>query len=254
MSETLVSIRPSPVHAARWAAVLAGMAVGIAFHLVLALAGAAAGLSLHESGRPIEPIPLAAAAWNLGAMLVAALIGGYVAARASGLRRLADGVLHGTVAWGATTVLLAALASSALGTMIGGLFGPVAPQARAVEAPNAAGSPFAQSVVDALRSDDHARAVRRLQDQFRVGEEEANRYLDLAGALTGRTPVATGDRIERTAATAEASAWLAAAIALSLLAAMIGGGIGARGARRLLKGRRFEVADTRPGGFAEPAH
>lgn len=197
MSETLVSVRPSPVHAVRWPAVLAGMAVGIALHLVLALAGAALGYALYESGRPIEPMPVRAAAWNLGAMLAAALIGGYVAARASGLRRLADGVLHGAVSWGATTVLFAVLTTTAFGGMLGGLFGLVIPQARTA---TAAGSALAQ-------------------------------------------------------ATAVASGWLAAAIALSLVAGMVGGGIGARGARRLLKGPRFtvEAPATRPGGYAEPA-
>ena len=57
MPETLVSVRPSPVHAVRWAAVLAGMSVGIALHLVFALAGAALGFALYEPGtRPLaEP-------------------------------------------------------------------------------------------------------------------------------------------------------------------------------------------------------
>jgi hypothetical protein len=196
MSETLVSIRPSPGHAVRWTAVLAGMAVGIAMHLVLSLAGTALGLALYAPA-PREVLPVAGAVWNVASMLVAALIGAYVAARASGLRRMADGVLHGVVSWGATTVLFAILASTAIGAMLGGLFGLVAPPAAAPEV-----------------------------------------------AATA----------ERTAGMAVvASGWLAVAIVLSLIAGMLGGAVGARGARRLMKGSRF-AADpdvTRPG-LAEP--
>src|SRR5512144_2018397 len=122
MTESLVSVILSPVHAVGWAAVLAGMSVGIALHLVFALAGAAVGLALYEPGVRLEAVPVAAAVWSVVSMLIAAFIGGYVAARASGLRRLADGVLHGTVAWGATTLLFAALATSTMGVMFGGLF------------------------------------------------------------------------------------------------------------------------------------
>jgi hypothetical protein len=195
MSETLVSIRPSPVHAVRWAAVLSGMAVGIAIHLALTLAGTALGVALYAPGTIPEALPVAGAVWNVASMLVAALFGAYVAARASGLRRMADGVLHGIVTWGATTVLFAVLVASAMGTMLGGLFGLVAPSAA------------------------------------------------LDAAATERT----------VGVAAVASGWLASAIALCLIAGMLGGAVGARGARRLMKGSRFTSdADTRPG-LAEPA-
>lgn len=46
-----------------------------------------------------------------------------MAARATGLARSSDGVLYGVVCWGATTLLFAALASTAWGTFGGGLFG-----------------------------------------------------------------------------------------------------------------------------------
>jgi hypothetical protein len=195
MSETLVSIRPSPVHAVRWAAVLSGMAVGIAMYIVFTLAGMALGVALYSPGANPDAVPVAGAVWNVAALLVAALAGAYVAARASGLRRMADGVLHGIVTWGATTVLFAVLVSSAMGTMLGGLFGLLAPSAA----------------------------------------------LDAAAT-------------ERTVGVASvASGWLASAISLCLIAGMLGGAVGARGARRLMKGSRFTAeADTRPG-LAEPA-
>jgi hypothetical protein len=254
MSETLVSIRPSPVHAVRWAAVLAGMAVGIAIQLVLVLGGAALGFGLYESGRPVEPLPVAAALWSVAAMLTAALIGGYVAARASGLRRLADGVLHGAVSWGATTVLFALLTTTALGATLSGLFGLVVTQRpAAIETRGAVSTPLALAVVDALNSGDRTSAVRRLQEQTGINAEEAGRYIDL-GALLAGLPPADRAGARSTAAAALASRWLVVAIALSLFAGVVGGGVGARGTRRLLKGARFvEARATRPGGFIEPA-
>lgn len=256
MSETLVSVRPSPVYAVRWPAVAAGMTVGLALHLLFVLGGASAGLVLYASGQPLDPLPLAATLWSLGATLLAALIGAYVAARASGLRRLADGVLHGAVSWGATTLLLAVIGTTALAGTVGGLFGLVAPNARSLS--GAGATPLAQVVIDALRTGDRASALRRLQEDHRLSEEDANRYLDLGAALADRAPRTRADaeRDERAArAVAQASGWLAGAIGLSLIAGVVGGGIGARGARRLLKGPRFVVQEpaTRPGGFAEPA-
>ena len=258
MPETLVSVRPSPVHAVRWAAVLAGMAVGIALYLVLALAGAALGLGLYG---PPESLSVAAAVWNALSMPIVALIGAYVAARASGLRRLADGVLHGIVWWGGTTLLFAALATTGMGARFGGLFGPVASQPRIAIGPAvsqsslAAVPPLAGLVIEGLRSGDRAAAVRQLQEQGRLTEEEANRYFDLGTVLLERTPPAAAATVGQTAAVAAAaSGWLAGAIVLSLITGMIGGGIGARGARRLLRGARARTAAdvTRPG-LAEPA-
>jgi hypothetical protein len=170
---------------------------------------------------------------------------------------LADGVLHGTVSWGATTLVFAILATTATGAMFGGLFGLAAPQAQIAVAqavpPSspATVSPLAQSVIDALRSGDRATAMRRLQEQGQLTEEEANRYVDLAAVLIGRVPSsaapeAAAKSAQTAAVAAAATAWLAGAIVLSLLAGMIGGGIGARGARRIIKGAHVEMDVTRP--------
>lgn len=118
-----------PLNTVRWSAVLAGMAVGIAVHLVLTLGGVALGLALNERGNAYG-IPLAAGAWNTLSMLAGALVGGYVAARASALRRIADGMLHGIVAWGATTLVFAVLALTTASGLAGGLFNAVAENGR----------------------------------------------------------------------------------------------------------------------------
>jgi hypothetical protein len=124
--------KPPPQIVMRWGAVSAGLAVGLAVHLLLMILGAAAGFSAlggvdaGDAGlmsSDAGPMSVAAGTWNIIAILGAAFCGGYVAARTSGLSRAADGVLYGLVAWGVTTLLFAALASDAVETVAGGLFG-----------------------------------------------------------------------------------------------------------------------------------
>jgi hypothetical protein len=129
MNDAVLTVRPLPINTVRWSAVLAGMAVGIAVHLVLNLGGVALGLALNERGNA-SGIPLAAGAWNALSMLAGALVGGYVAARASALRRIADGMLHGTVAWGATTLVFAVIALTTASGLAGSLFSAVAENGR----------------------------------------------------------------------------------------------------------------------------
>lgn len=116
-----------PTQALRWPAVLGGMVVGIAAQLLLMVVGVAAGLSGTDNAAGSSAIPLVAGVWKAASLLVSALVGGYVAARSTGFRRTGDGVLHGVVCWGATTILFAVLATTEAGTALGGLFGLLAP-------------------------------------------------------------------------------------------------------------------------------
>src|SRR3954468_19169977 len=129
-----VEITPAPDRARlapiSWPAVFASLAVDVSVMLLLTLAGVAVGVSVVDTGSDgPRAITMGAAAWQTVSMLVAAIVGGYVAARLSGLRRTGDGVLHGAVSWGATTVLYAALATTALGALTAGMFGLLAPAA-----------------------------------------------------------------------------------------------------------------------------
>lgn len=191
MNDTVLTVRPLPINAVRWSAVLAGMAVGIAVQIVFNLGGIAFGLALNLRGDEYV-IRLAPSAWNTLSMLAGALVGGYVAARASALRRIADGMLHGMVAWGATTLVFAVLASTTAGAL-SGLFNTIA----------------------------------------EIGRLGVVAAAEAGSAISTPGPVTAG-RAARAAATA--SGWLAVAIVLSLLAALVGGALGARGARRFTHG------------------
>lgn len=108
----------------RWAAIFAGLAGGLASYMLLSLLGIAVGLSAvdPQSTDPVGSVPMATGVWTGISMLVGAFIGGYVAGHMSGLFRKADGMLHGFVAWGSTTLLFAVLMASALGSILGGTF------------------------------------------------------------------------------------------------------------------------------------
>lgn len=231
----------------RWGAILAGMAVGIALHLLLMVVGLALGLAVFDFGdRPdAQTASVAAAAWNAGSMLVGAFVGGYIAARASGLRRLGDGVLHGAVSWGATTLLFAALTLSAAGGALGGLYSTLAPRvAGAAQGAMQDGAgqvmgAMPREVADAVRRGDRDATVAAMQDSMGMSADQAERAADLALALRGR-PGSVSPRTEQQAeraadAGAKATGWLAGAILLSLVVALVGGSLGARSARRFTR-------------------
>jgi hypothetical protein len=107
-----------------WGAIFSGLTVGVATQVLLTLFGVAAGLSAVDprSAEPVGQVPMMVGIWNGISMLISAFVGGYVAARASGLTRRVDGLLHGFVAWGATTLLFTYLATTAVGSVVGGAF------------------------------------------------------------------------------------------------------------------------------------
>lgn len=230
--------RLSPIS---WAAIFASLAVGISVMLLLTLVGVAIGVSVVDPGMDsARAITLGAATWQTVSMLIAAAVGGYVAARLSGLRRTADGVLHGAVSWGATTVLYAALATTALGTLTAGMFGLLAPS----ESDGAA--------VESPLFRDRADTQRRLEslgmtaDQARLVIDELTR-----GELTAPGAASAAPSSRQVAESAArnvgtATGWLSATVLLSLVLSLIGGALGARGTRR--GNRRQERRDSREGG------
>jgi hypothetical protein len=221
-----------------WPAVFASLAVGISVMLLLTLAGVAVGVSIVEPGADgPRAITMAAAAWQTLSMLIAAIVGGYVAARLSGLRRTADGVLHGAVSWGATTLLYAALATTALGTLTAGMFGLLAPAT--------AGSAGAASATG-----DRDQAQRTLESIGLTAEQSRIVLEQLAGSTPSQAAgLAPVEEAADTVGTA--TGWLTATVLLSLLLSLVGGGIGTRGVRR--GNRRMEQRATSATSVTEAA-
>jgi hypothetical protein len=234
-----VEISPAPDRARlssiSWPAIFASLAVGISVMLLLTLAGVAVGVSIVDTGADNpRAITMGAAVWQTISMLVAAIVGGYVAARLSGLRRTGDGVLHGAVSWGATTVLYAALATTALGTLTAGMFGLLAPS----------GSEHASAAAAAGDRDQAQRTLESMgmsPDQARTVIDRLN--APAAGTGTSASAPAMRQQVEEAADTVgTATGWLSATVLLSLVLSMIGGAMGARGVRRT--NRRIEHRDS----------
>ena len=215
--------RLSPIS---WPAVFASLAVGISVMLLLTLAGVAVGFSVVEPGADSpRAITMGAAVWQTISMLIAALIGGYVAARLSGLRRTADGILHGAVSWGATTLLYAALATTALGALTAGMFGLLTPGTteRATAAPSSA------------VGGDREQAQRTLEG-IGLSSEQARTVIDklnAPAAATGGSPESRQQAEQAADTVGTATGWLSATVLLSLVLSTIGGALGARGTRRV---------------------
>lgn len=141
-----------------WGAIFAGLASGMGTYLLLALLGLAAGLTAvdPQSADPMGKAPLITGIWTSISLVLAAFIGGYVAARMSGLTRLADGMLHGLVAWSVSTLVFAFVITTSIGSIIGGAFSMIGQGAKAVAggaastAGNVSGSPGIQNQLESL--------------------------------------------------------------------------------------------------------
>ncbi len=237
----------------RWGAAWAGVAVGLSMQLALTLLGIASGLSaidVNQTGNVSATGPLL---WAGLSTLISAFVGGYVAARMSGLKRKVDGVLHGAVTWAVTTLLFAVLASSVSGSLFSGIFNTVAPAATHGSA--ASGDPAVGALLRGqIGGNPDAATLQRLQQDIEAGRREdaigrmtgalgversrAATIVDQALIITGSPERASAQGradANRAVETAGTAAWVVfLAVALSLAAGIGGGMLGAVGARRTI--------------------
>lgn len=167
----------------------------------------------------------------------------------SGLSRLTDGMLHGFVSWGATTLLYAFIAVSALGALLGGTFGVLSAtvQGAAQAAPAGTqqnlmnqlsgiitGSGGGQvnletlsSLNQALSAGDRDRAVNIMVNNMGFTPERAQQAVDQAMPLFSGQGV-RGAAEQATEALTAASWWLFIGLLLSLALGIAGGAAGVR--------------------------
>lgn len=236
--------------AIRWGAVLAGVVVGVSVQLVLTLLGIATGLTATDLSEG-ETVGMGPLLWAGVSMLVAAFVGGYVAARMSGLKRKADGILHGAVSWAVTTILFASLATSVGGTLAGGVFSNMGQLARSGTA-GGGDTPLAalmrsqggrmdadslRQLQDYLANGQRDEAVQLVSSMLGIDQAKASALVDQAMILSGSPGSASPQA--RAAAdnaihSAGATAWVIfGAVALALLIGIGGGALGAAGSRRV---------------------
>jgi hypothetical protein len=240
--------------AIRWGAVLAGVVVGFSVQLVLTLLGIATGLTATNLSEG-ETMGMGPLLWAGFSMLVAAFVGGYVAARMSGLKRRADGVLHGAVSWAVTTILFTALATSIGGALVGGVFTNMSQLARGAASSSANGnsdSPLAalmrsqggrmdadalRQLQDYLANGQRDQAVMLVSSTLGIDETKASSLVDQAMILSGSPNSASPQgraAADNALHSAGAAAWVVfGAVALALLIGIGGGALGAAGSRRV---------------------
>jgi hypothetical protein len=231
----------------RWGAVLAGVAVGVSLQLVLTLLGIASGLSL-SSISSVEGPATGALVWAGLSMLIAALIGTYVAGRMSGLKRKTDGVLHGVVTWAVTTLLFIFLATSAGGSLLSGLFSSLSPGTTGAQ-----GGSITNMINRQMGTNMSAESLRTLQEHISAGHrDQAIDYMsseiglqrDRAAAIVDQALILSGspeqaspagrEVANRAIQSAGTAAWIAfGAVTLAFALSLLGGTLGAMGARRI---------------------
>lgn len=112
-----------------WGAVIAGVITALAVHLLMSLLGVAIGAStidpLHGESPEASTIGIGAGIWWIISALIAVFSGGWVAGRLAGVPVRTDGVLHGFLTWGLTTLLLFFILTTTLSSLLGGAFGLV---------------------------------------------------------------------------------------------------------------------------------
>lgn len=247
--ETRTTSRRPNFSAIRWGAIFGGVVSGTATYLLLSLLGVAVGLTAIEptAQEPVGSVPLATGIWTGISMLVGAFIGGYVAGQMSGLARSMDGMLHGFVSWGATTLLYLVIATTALGALLGGTFSIIS---QGVQAAAPAGqqqggmlSQLMSAVTQQGEADISVQSLNQLQDAISNGnrEQAVNIMVSEMGierdaavqTVDQIMPLASQQNVQQAAqqATDVATAtswWLFIGLLLSLVLGVVGGAAGSR--------------------------
>jgi polyhydroxyalkanoate synthesis regulator phasin len=112
-----------------WGAVLAGAAIVVAVHLSLSLLGFGIGMSTLDPAAGDTPqassMGIGAGVWWVISNLIALVVGGYVAARLSGMPVRGDGIIHGVLTWAVTLMITIYLLTTSVGSIVGGAFSVV---------------------------------------------------------------------------------------------------------------------------------
>lgn len=149
---------------ASWGAILAGVAIGLAAQVTLALVGAGIGAAALDIGGRASgdagssALPIGALAWSVGSVLVSTFLGGFVAARLSGRTASTSAGLHGVTTWAVTTLLVIYLLTTSVGVILGGAFSGVSSFIGGI------GSTVAQTAAPALAD---ANPLDAIEDQVR---------------------------------------------------------------------------------------
>jgi hypothetical protein len=113
-----------------WGAIFAGVVVALVVQVLLTLLGAGIGIATLDPGTSDNPeattFSIVAGIWYVLSGIVAAFVGGYIAARMSGKTLPTTGAFHGLTTWALTTLLVLYFLTSTVGMIVGGAFSGIA--------------------------------------------------------------------------------------------------------------------------------
>lgn len=109
-----------------WGAIFAGVVVALVVQVLLTLLGVGIGVAAIDPGGGDNPeastFSIVAAIWYVVSGIIAAFVGGYVAARMSGKTVPTTGAFHGLTTWALTTLLVLYFVTTTAGSLLGGVF------------------------------------------------------------------------------------------------------------------------------------
>jgi hypothetical protein len=228
--------------------------------MLLGILSVAVGLSAinPQSAEPVGNVPLFTGIATAISLIISAFVGGYVAARISGLTRRSDGVSHGLVSWGVSTIVFAYLITTSMGSVLGGTMNVLGQGAKAAIG-GAAGatagvsqSPSAQSGLETLLKGAGGgnitpESMTTLQQQLSAGDrngaintmvsdmgftrDRATTLVDKGMALYGQAPEKAREIATSAVSGLTAASWsLFIGLLLSLGLSILGGILGSRSA------------------------
>jgi hypothetical protein len=234
-----------------WGAIFGGLAAGLATFILLAMLGLAVGITAidPQATEPVGRVPAITGIWTGISMILAAFVGGYVAARMSGMSRRSDGLFHGFVAWGVITLAMIYLVTTSVGALLGGTLNILGQGMQAVGAVTGAaadgqqletmitGSPGVEVTPEALSSlqqqlsaGDREGAINTMVTEMGFTRDRAEPIVDQGMALLGAAQQVEGQEVAAAAVEGlSRAAWfIFAGLFLSLLLGVAGGWVGAQ--------------------------
>ena len=208
-----------------WPAVFAGLVIGLAIQVTFSFLGLGLGASSVdplEGDTPGKGIAIGAGIYLLITGLVSTYIGARIASYLSGSVRPADGALHGLLSWGAATLVMAVLVTSAVGGLIGGAMGVVGQAAGG--ATQGAAEVAADQASTSGRVNIDVNAMKREAQEAVGGTGSPSAQQQGTSEQKARE---VGDKAA--SATAGAALWSFMLLALGAVVAAYGGASGRRG-------------------------
>lgn len=211
-----------------WGAIFAGFVVATVTQIVLSVLGMAIGFSVWDPRTGgYAGVGIGAAIWFAATAIVSLFLGGLVLGRLAGVLKTKDGMLHGVVMWGLSTLLAVWMVVNGVGALFGTTLNIVARTGTAVIGGAVTATGAAGAAVANRPAGEPAipQRVQNAYDTLQTRMQAEMQQLpptDTLAARAGRIGAATTDAVA-------ATAWLSLlTMALSLGAAVWGAAITAK--------------------------